>query len=522
MKNKARTTVPSDVFTSFGLLLFLFIYPYFLPDRYFKMTLGKTVFFYCATVVFAVGCLIARGAAKRKTDLQLIRKNPTELFFGLFLFTAVVSCAASQYRMEAFTGSRGRYMGLLTLLFIGCAYFFISRFGRLTTPVAVVFGASVAFMSVISLLQFRGYDPFGLYVGTKETVRINFMSLVGNKDVYYSYLALTVPFAMYASHEAEDVRLKVFWHAVEFFGFAGVFACNSEGVYIAVFPAFAILFFIKCREKEGLLVFLRTVVMFFAAALLVALIKPDLSQFGIMESLVMQLFIKPVVCAAALAVAVLIYLAAWKAPIGASFCKVLRIAVACVLAVGAAGLVGAFIYFTFINKTADIGSFSEFLRYDSHQWGNKRAYVWSRLFRIFKNLPPYRMLIGTGEETVEILMQNLYKEEMMQKTGMNFDNAHNEFLQYMVTQGILGLLTYVLFAASAVKSGFKEGGRYQRAAALSCVCYLAQSAVNISQSITTPLFFVFLALTQTADADRPGPEPPAGGAKSKKNHKKER
>ncbi len=494
---KAKRTKTAAVFTSYGLLLFLCVYPFFLHNRYFKMTLGKTLFFYCATIVFAVGCLIATSAARKTKELRMLRKNRTELYFGLFLFIAVISCAASQYPVEAITGNRGRYMGALTLLVIGCAYLFISRCGRLTKPVAMIFGASVAVMSMISLLQFRGYDPFGLYVGTKETVRVNFMSLVGNKDVYYSYLALSVPFAMYLSHGAEDVKEKVFWHAVEFFGFAGVFASNSEGAYLAIAPAFLILFFSKCKEKAGLLVFQRTVAMFFAAALLVALIKPDLSKFGINESLVMQMFLKPLICTGALLFAALLYVAAWKLPVGAGFCKALRIAVACLLGIGVTGLVGAFIYFTFINKTADIGAFREFLRFDGVYWGNKRAYVWSRLLRIFKDFPFYRMLIGSGPETVEILMQDAFNEEMPKKTGMTFDNAHNEFLQYLVTTGILGLLSYLLFVFSAIKRGFKEGDRFCRAAALCCVCYLAQSFVNISQSITTPLFFVFLALTQT-------------------------
>ena len=494
---KAKRTGSAALFPSYGLLLFLFVYPFFLHNKYFKMTLGKTVFFCCATVVFAAGCLIAASVTHKGEELRLLRKSRTELYLGLFLFTAVVSCAASQYPAEAFTGSCGRYMGLLTLLAIGCAFVFISRFGQLTKPVATIFGASAAVMSVISLLQFRGYDPFGLYTGTAASVRVDFMSLVGNKDVYYSYLALTVPFAMYLSHEVTETGEKIFWHAVEFFGFAGVFACNSEGAYLAIAPAFIVLFFVKCKEKAGLLTFLRTVAMFVAAALLVALIKPDLSQFGIKESLIMQLFLKPVICATALPVIALLYLAVWKLPVGAGFCKALRIIAACLLVAGAAGLVGAFVYFTFFNKTADIGGFSEFLRFDACYWGNKRGYVWSRLLRLFREFPIYRKLIGSGPETVEMLMQGAFKDEMMKMTGMNFDNAHNEFLQYLVTLGILGLLTYLLLVFSAIRSGFRQGDRFRKAAALCCVCYLVQSTVNISQAITTPLFFVFLALTQT-------------------------
>lgn len=488
------------VFSSYGLLLFLCVYPLFLQNKYFKMTIGKTVFFYCAAAIFTVGCLICSLISQSSISARLKKATETDLFLGLFLFTAVISCAASPYRQEAFTGENGRYMGLFTLLMIGCAFFFIARFGRITRPAALIFGCSMIFMNAVALLQYRGLDPFGLYRNTADTVRVNFMSLVGNKDVYYSYLALTVPFAMYLCHTSEDQKERIFWHAASFFGFAGALACNSEGVFIALAPAFLILFFTNCREREGLLCWLRHAVVFFGAALLVALIKPDLTEFGITETLVTRL-LRPLPCLGALAAAGLIYLIAWKCPLSAGFLRGLRIAAACVCGIGAAGLIGAFVYFTFFDRATDLGSLKEFLRFDDVAWGNKRGYVWSRLFGLYRDFPLFRKLIGNGEETVEMLMQTNFGSEMVAKTGMNFDNAHNEFLQYLVTQGALGLITYLLLAGSAVRSGFKNGGAFQKAAALCCVCYLAQSAVNISQAITTPLFFVMLALTQTADPD---------------------
>ena len=79
------------------------------------------------------------------------------------------------------------------------------------------------------------------------------------------------------------------------------------------------------------------------------------------------------------------------------------------------------------------------------------------------------------------------------------DNAHNEYLQYLVTHGLLGLASYLLFVISAVRRGFREGGRFQKAAALGAVCYLVQAFFNLLQALTTPMFFVFLALAQTAD-----------------------
>ena len=511
---KSKTASPQALaaFSSYGLLLFLCVYPFFLPDHYFKMTFGKTMFFYFAVLIYVVGCLLISAFTVRKTP-SLRTGSHTDLYFAAFLLTAVIAWAASDYRSAAFSGEEGRYMGLLTFLFIGGAYLFVTRYGQITKPVACIFGASMIFMSVVSLLQFRGFDPFSLYKGTQQTVRINFMSLVGNKDVYYSYLALTVPFAMYLACTAEKMKEQLFWLAAAFFGFGGAFACNSEGVYLALIPAFALLFFTGCRDKDGLLRLLRCLIAFFAAALLAAVIKPDLSSFGIIESAVLRHLVRPIPCLCALAATALLHLAAAKLDPPPVFYKCLRILVAVLLGAALAALLAAFVCFTFFDKERDLGSLTEFFRFDGVLWGNKRGYVWTRLLQLYREFPLPRKLIGSGEETAGILLKNAFGAEMKQKTGLTFDNAHNEFLQYLVTHGLLGLVSYLLLVSSAIRDGVKTGGRYQKAAALCCVCYLAQSFVNISQSITTPLFFVFLALTQTADwpAEVPAvsPESPA-------------
>ena len=505
MKTKKNASPQAlAAFSAYGLLLFLFAYPFFLPDHYFKMTLGKTLFFYFSVLIYAVGCLLISALTVRQKP-SLRPRGHTDLYFAAFLLTAVISCVASDYRADAFSGQDGRYMGLLTFLFIGCAYLFITRCGQITKPVAYIFGASMIFMSVVSLLQFRGFDPLSLYKGTQQTVRINFMSLVGNKDVYYSYLALTVPFAMYLACTAAEMKEQLFWLAAAFFGFGGALACNSEGVHLALIPAFALLFFTGCRDKNGLLRVLRCLLAFFAAALLVALIKPDLSSFGIIESAVLRHLVLPVPCLCALAATALAHVAAAKLNPPPVFYKCLRIAVALLLGAALAALLAAFVCFTFFDTEKNLGSLTEFFRFDGVLWGNKRGYVWSRLLQLYHEFPLPRKLIGSGEETVGILLRNAFGDEMKQKTGLTFDNAHNEFLQYLVTHGLLGLIAYLLLAGSAIRDGVKTGGRFQKAAALCCVCYLAQSFVNISQSITTPLFFVFLALTQTTAAETQPP-----------------
>ena len=498
-KNRTKQLNALTVFTGFGLVLFLCAYPYFLKDHYFTMTRAKALFFYGITLFFAVGCLIAFFVNRKRTEMRLLRKNPTELFLAIFMASSVVSWVAAVSPKDSLVGAQGRYMGLLTFLFIGMAYLCVSRFCRMTTPTAVIFGVSVIGMCLIALLQFGGLNPLHLYDRTKDTVKSSFMALLGNKDVYYSYLALAVPFSMYLSFTAPSSREKIFWNAVSFMGFTSIFACRSEGALLVIAVVFLILYFTKAGEKKGFLTFLQNVTLLFAAAFVIWCLKHRNAPLAVTEARVFDLLIHPLLAAAVILICAVLYVAVWKGVAAGSFFRVMKIAAAVLTGIAVCGAIGSFVFFTFIDKETDIGALKGILRYNNG-WGSSRGFVWIRMTRLyFRKFTLLQKLVGSGQETVGMMMQQYFSTDTKRWGKPLFDNAHNELIQYLITQGLIGLLSYLFFVGNAVRSGFREGGRYQKAASLACVCYLAQSVLNISQALTTPLFFVFLALTQTRE-----------------------
>lgn len=498
-KNRTKQLNALTVFTGFGLVLFLCAYPYFLKDHYFTMTRAKALFFYGITLFFAVGCLIAFFVNRKRTETRLLRKNPTELFLAIFMASSVVSWVAAVSPKDSLVGAQGRYMGLLTFLFIGMAYLCVSRFCRMTTPTAVIFGVSVIGMCLIALLQFGGLNPLHLYDRTKDTVKSSFMALLGNKDVYYSYLALAVPFSMYLSFTAPSSREKIFWNAVSFMGFTSIFACRSEGALLVIAVVFPVLYFTRGGEKEGFLTFLQNVTLLFAAAFVIWCLKRRGAPLAVTEAGAFDLLIHPLLAAAVILICAVMYVAVWRGIAKGPFFRVMKIVAAVLMGIAVCGVIGGFLFFTFIDKETDIGALSQLLRYGS-LWGSSRGFVWIRMTRLyFRKFTLLQKLVGSGQETVGMMMQQYFSTDTKRWGKPFFDNAHNELIQYLITQGLIGLLSYLFFVGNAVKSGFREGDRFQRAAALACVCYLAQSFINISQAITTPLFFVFLALTQTRE-----------------------
>jgi O-antigen ligase len=85
---------------------------------------------------------------------------------------------------------------------------------------------------------------------------------------------------------------------------------------------------------------------------------------------------------------------------------------------------------------------------------------------------------------------------MMEKTKRIYDNAHNEVLQYLVTLGLFGALSYIALAVSAVwyMCRYGEKNLHTYIPAFVVCGYFAQGLVNLNQPITTPLFFVFLGM----------------------------
>lgn len=497
IKRYLKTLSALDVFSGIGILLFLIGGPYFLTDRYFSMTLAKTLFFYGAAAFFAIGCLILRRRLRERVRIPLIRKNRTELYFLLFIGLAVVSCLTAISPSSAFTGGLGRNMGLLSFLFIFLAYVFVSRFGQFKTPVAVIFGVSLIVMNLISFLQFCRLDPFSLYEGTKDSVKTGFISLLGNKDVYYSYLSLAVPFSLFLIYEASSLRETVFWYAAGFIGMIGILICNCEGGYLCLAVSFLFFVLTKCSDKKQLLTFLRILMLFFLACLLIACLRSNFRRGNIQVETLTRIALSPVFYVSGIVLSTALYILALRKEPPQQLYPRIRKTVGIAAIVCVVGAAGAFLYFSVVNPTVSIGSLDRLLRFND-RWGSGRGEIWKYIAGCYSRLPFTRKLLGAGEESITALLEQYFPEFIKQQDKV-LDNAHNEYLQYLVTHGLLGLIAYLLFAISAIRRGLKAGGQYQRAAALGAICYMVQAFFNITQALTTPLFFVFLALTQTVD-----------------------
>ena len=93
-------------------------------------------------------------------------------------------------------------------------------------------------------------------------------------------------------------------------------------------------------------------------------------------------------------------------------------------------------------------------------------------------------------------MNSYYYDDMLNIVGKLYDNAHNELLQYLITLGICGVVAYLGTFVTSVIYMLKYGkSNYMIYGFLTAVIgYFFQSLINLNQPITTPLYFVIMAL----------------------------
>ena len=98
---------------------------------------------------------------------------------------------------------------------------------------------------------------------------------------------------------------------------------------------------------------------------------------------------------------------------------------------------------------------------------------------------------------------------MLSRYYEKFDSAHNEYLQYFITIGVVGLVAYLSLLFTGIKEMIRASSKNPilLAISFSIICYGAQAVVNISVPIVAPIMLTLLmvgvvAAREVADKDK--------------------
>lgn len=497
---------------NYYLLLMFTIFPLFATNAYFNIRHDKYYFFIIlsALIFFSEVALIISVRSEQKKNAPPDMSVTDKVWYKTFSFTdwamiallvtSFISTLLSEFPLDSLLGTAGRNNGLLlTAIYVGI-YFLITRYFYFMEYVFMAMAVGSALVYLLAILNCYYIDPLGMFsLLTDEKTIIDFTSTIGNKNLLSSFICITLPVIIALSVHTKNKWFRLTYLVVSGLGFASLMTADSDSGILGV-GVFLIIYFIWYSRRISRLkkYFLCITSMLLAGKLLrlFALIMNDNSkgldnfqEFFVYENLSYVLLIGFAVITA------LLYLLDYKKP-NIVLTKAVPITLGIIVGAGVIAVICAVIYFSFIDTTTQLGGIERFLRIDD-KWGTHRGFMWIRSMWIFNDFSFIEKLFGCGPDTFYYAFQP-YFQDLTKYGDASTNAAHNEYINYLITIGITGLASYLAVVGGSIARAIKAS--LKNPLAIVCVaaviCYSVQAVVNITQPITTPLFFIFIALCE--------------------------
>ena len=502
------------------VFIFLFIYPLYIRNRYGEVIEGKYQL-YWMTALAGLAAALVLGLIWLLADLILYKRQGCKAFFAgfkqgewkkrislphvfllIFMAAVVISTLQSEYLYESVWGNEGRYSGAFLLLLYGTSTWIISRMLRFHQAYLESFLVSAMGVCLLGIADYFHWDPMEFKLGMIHNQTL-FTSTFGNINVYTAFvdIAAGTAAALFVSARGK----KVFWYYICMAViFTAAIAGRSDNVYLAFGVLLGFLPFYAFKEKRGLCRYLIMAATLCSVIRILGLFEMRKGE-ALGEVIGLAGFSQEIGTTAALTViaavlwslAIIFYLIKRK-QLGAPLGKKVKAGWAVLLTAFTLLGIAVFLDADLGGHEERYGVLAQYLVFNDY-WGTTRGFVWRFAMELYNNFLLIHKIFGYGPETFGILTTQYNGNtmvEMYTKFGVYYDNAHNAFLQYLVTIGAAGLLAYVLFTGSVIWQLVKKGSR--NPAVMACIfgisCYLAQSVVNIELPAATPVFWTLMAV----------------------------
>ena len=454
--NRYRKNRPIDI-VNLGFIMFVVtVYTIYMHNMYFDITgtrakvftYGSLLYVVLFVVSFILEVVMIRYYGSDKPIFY--KDSPIILMpeIWIFLFMIANTCALfmSPDRLASWSGSSGRCFGLSMVIVLTLMFICLSREASVNDLIFVLFFLVSGFAYVLAYLQHFGFDPFTLRERVTDKQKEMFISLFGNINTYGSYICIALPVFVSIFIFSKSIWKRVVSGLSIVMAGMAIIPAKSDNVYLGLGVAFIFLFYVTILRKD-FTEYIFAVLMLFVGLETMAVLNSVFKGKNIQSPKLLIIF---------------------------SIIFVIALVVTIVLGVRSGNEL-----FVFNDK-----------------WGTFRGFIWTRGWYLFRDSSVLHKIFGNGNETIGKLMYDYYFEQMIAITFRKYDNLHNELLQYLVTTGLFGLISYLGF----VSTSFAYIGKRMKEdpIAIGClagaVSYFAQGMVNLNQPITTPYFFVILAV----------------------------
>lgn len=482
-------------------------FPLIYNDYYFDILPAKYKFYYCVTLIFIICTALVKllEVAQPQKGVAVSKKlSGTEYWIIAFWMIAVISTVLSDYKFEAFWGNEGRYTGLFLITLYVASFLIVSRNLKFENWMLAVFCIASILVCAFGITDYFRMDILNFKKQIDPNQADVFVSTMGNINAYTAFVAyfMAITTTLYATSEKGGIK-RIITYVSMLISFFALIMGNSDNAYLSLGALFAILPFFVYKKRGGIKRFVITLASFFSTIKMIELINAAMGNRviginGLFEIVSSSSFLLGIIL---ILWAVYIILEIpnhppFKAMDKYQNCsKRIFIVVWCIFLTLTTCILAYLLYDSNVNDNYSAwGAIGNYLHF-SEEWGSYRGKIWKLAFRYFERFSVLQKIIGFGPETFGILMVNNDYADI-QMTGVVYDNAHNEYIHMLITMGISGVLSYLLFLGTSIKRILKnlDKNKYLAPIAMAIICYSAQAFVNISSPVTSPYLWLLLAV----------------------------
>lgn len=500
------------------VILLLCVQPLYMnPDRdigrYFGLTYHKWVFFVASTVFVLLFVIViwALRISKNPKILPQDKLGITDWAVLGFAVVTLLSTLLSPFRNEVniwvgIPEPAGRYDGALTQLLYVSVFFIVSRWYRPNIKDLVFFGISASLVGLIGIFQFYGMDFFRLWPNHVADFRVDdffnifFRSTIGNVNILATFVCIAVLLCGFlyirvppasklnGSKKLAGVWRQPLWLAASAINFwlMDIGGSDSALVGVLVTTFLAIPFLIENKKILG-----RALILF-SSWIAVFTLQRLFFEVIIMDRWTVTGLIPFVIAGVVLAAAGVV-LAKMGNEIDPEAPPKWRLGVILIAVFIVAGLVGVEV----LGRGGHGGGLADRLLFETREvlhgnihpeMGSGRVHIWQNALSVIA----YNPIIGSGPDT----FFQVFPEEAQGFMDARFDTAHNEYLQILVCQGVLGLLAYIVFLGGVFLKGIRKAFKNPLIMAVlaAFVGYGVQAFFNISLPIVSQILWVLAGM----------------------------
>lgn len=487
--------VPSIAYAAVLLSVYVLAFP---AQGYTAFKNFKFLFFAILASAFIVSEYLLRlemRLVNAKSRSPAMKISVFECFAAAYVLFTAISALLSEYSGTFF--GNGRSDGVFTAFLYIASCVILSRRLLPKRWLAAVFSVVMCVFCTIGILQLYGLNPLALFPDGYDFYDAGvyysgqFWSTAGNADISAAILALAA--GAFAALIIKDCAMGSAVYLVPFTVIVfSVAELNVSAAVAALFAGIALMLPAIVSSGPELR---RAILTCAAAAAAFAA-----GKLIIMGDTSLSVGASPVWIALLGMGIILAFLgiALRRKLDGMSIsAKRLRIILLCLVA--AAIIFGiAFIYFTPVSGSETLSQAHDLLHGQiSDKAGSGRIFIWKQVWECILEKP----LFGGGPDTLAFRGLegfSRYNEVIGQTVSAGIDAAHNEYLNVWVNQGIFALAAYIgLLAVSAVKWIRHPQNTICAVGGTAALFYAIQAFFGIASCISTPLFWLALALTNT-------------------------